>query len=65
MMLYTSLLYNTTPIHCTPSPSAPLCDEHPVEGREREIDMDIGVYTYVYVYKCVYVYVYVLVYVYI
>ena len=29
MMLSTSLFYNTTPIHCTPLPTAPLCNEYP------------------------------------
>ena len=29
MMLHTSSLYDTTPIHCTPPPTAPLCNEHP------------------------------------
>ena len=29
MMLYTSLLYSTTPIHCTPPPTAPPSAEHP------------------------------------
>ena len=29
MMLYASLLYNTTPTHCTPPPTAPPSAEYP------------------------------------
>ena len=29
MLLYTSLFYDTTPIHCTPPPTAPPCNEYP------------------------------------
>ena len=29
MISYTSLLYNTTPIRCTPPPTAPLPNEYP------------------------------------
>ena len=32
MMLYTSLLYDTTPIHCTPLPLHPPCNEYPYMG---------------------------------
>ena len=28
MVLYVILLYNTTPIHCTPPPTAPPCNEY-------------------------------------
>ena len=28
-MLYTSLLCDVTPIHCTPPPTAPPCNEYP------------------------------------
>ena len=30
MMLYTSSLYDTTPIHCIPPPTAPPCNEYPL-----------------------------------
>ena len=33
MMLYTSLLSNTAPIHCTPLPLHPPCNEHPDGAR--------------------------------
>ena len=33
MLLYTILLYNTTPIHCTPLPTAPPCNEYPVSQK--------------------------------
>ena len=41
MTLYTSLLYNTTPIHCTPLPLHPPCNEYPslqAEQAEGHVD---------------------------
>ena len=65
MMLYTSLLYNTTPIHCTPLPlHAPVINTqvhlaHRGEGRARDAAargpdvrgrrVDIYIYIYIYV----------------
>ena len=53
MMLYTSLLYNTTPIHCTPPPTATPCNEYPQEagrgqGGGRRVHLRGAYYHYYY-----------------
>ena len=63
MMLYTSLLYNTTPRHCTPPPTALPCNEYPFlelpEVQGRLICTYIYIYVYIYIYICIYIYIYI------
>ena len=57
MMLYTILLYSTTPIHCTPLPlHPPVMNTHYAMIRKEQVC--IYIYIYIYVYTYIYIYVY-------
>ena len=65
MMLYTSLSYNTTPIHCTPLPLHPPSSEYP-PASWCAISPRIYIYIYIYFYththisvSYVYIYIYI------
>ena len=47
MMLYTSLLHNATPIHCTPFRLHPPFDECPDKRAERRVYIYIYIYIYI------------------
>ena len=74
MMLYTSLLHNITPIHCTPLPLHPsLMNTQGPHSRETIhvcvciyiyicIILPVYIYMYIYIYVCTHIYIYIYIY---
>ena len=80
MNLYTSLPYNTTPIHCTPDPFPPLCRVSTPASRHPRTrvcihtvmllhvymcNLSLSLYMYIYIYTHVYACVCIYIYIYI
>ena len=62
MMLYTILLCNTTPIHCTPLPLQPPSAEYPgglIPGVVISLSLSLSIYLSLSLSLCAYIYIYI------